>query len=59
MISGISLGIVVIEAGLKSGTMHTVKFAKEQNKIIMVADVRKEGNNKLIQDGFPCFKFEK
>ena len=34
--SGLSKAVIVVEAGLKSGTMQTVGFAKEQNRIIGV-----------------------
>lgn len=36
LVSGLSKGIIVVEAALKSGTMHTVKFAKKQNRFIGV-----------------------
>jgi DNA processing protein len=32
--SGISIGVCVIETEISSGTMHTVKFAKQQNKLV-------------------------
>ena len=34
--SGISLGILVIETGVKGGTMHTVKNCTKQNRLLMV-----------------------
>jgi len=34
--SGISNGIIVVEAALRSGTMHTAEYAFKQNKIIGV-----------------------
>lgn len=32
--SALSLGVIVVECGTQSGTMHTINFAKKQNKII-------------------------
>lgn len=32
--SGLSTGVIVIETDIKGGTMHTVGFAQEQNKIL-------------------------
>jgi DNA processing protein len=56
IITALSFGIVVIEAGYKSGTINTVHKAIEQGKEVMVApgnpyDPRNEGSNKLIKDG--------
>lgn len=62
--SGVSNGVIVVEATLESGTMHTVKFAQEQKRQIGVFK-RKEnsyinedkvsGNDYLLsnQEGFP------
>lgn len=56
LISGISLGIVVIEASLKSGTLTTARFAIEQNREVFAVpgfplDPRNQGTNKLIKEG--------
>jgi DNA processing protein len=56
LISGMSLGIVVIEATLRSGTFITVKWALDQGKEVFALPgdtVRKTsmGTNKLIQQG--------
>jgi DNA processing protein len=56
LISGISLGIVVIEATLRSGTFITVRWALDQGKEVFALPgdtVRKTsmGTNKLIQQG--------
>lgn len=34
--SGLTRGIFVVETPISSGTMHTVKYALEQNKVVMV-----------------------
>lgn len=56
IISGLSDSLLVIEAGIKSGTMTTVEFANEQNKDIYVVpgsiyNQYSQGTNKLIKDG--------
>lgn len=54
--SALTLGVMVVECGTKSGTMHTVNFAKKQNKIICcyVHDNMKysyrSGNIELLRD---------
>ena len=56
IISGISRGIAVIEAGEKSGTLNTARHAKKQNRDIFVvpgdiSSVSFVGSNKLIREG--------
>lgn len=54
LISALSLGVVVIEAKYKSGTMNTVAYALEQSKDIFCVPSRigeQSGCNKLIQEG--------
>ena len=46
--SGLSSATLVIETHLDSGTMHTVKYAKEQNRILACYGINTEGNNTLI-----------
>ncbi|AAL81437.1 DNA-protecting protein DprA [Pyrococcus furiosus DSM 3638] len=57
IISGISFAVVVIESELKDGTMHTVKFAKQQRRIILVTNLPASGNAKLKNEGFPILDF--
>lgn len=56
IVSGMSLGVVVIEAAQRSGTLHTARFALEQNREIFAVpgaplDPRAEGCNRLIRQG--------
>lgn len=54
--SALSLGVIVVECGTNSGTMHTVNFAKKQNKIICCYKHHnmnyscRSGNIKLLED---------
>lgn len=56
LISGVSLAVVVIEAAKASGSLHTARFALEQNRDIYAVpgsplDPRSEGANALIRQG--------
>ncbi len=54
--SGLSLGVIVVETGVKGGTMHTARFCKNQNRVLIVWEhpirnhPKAEGNYKLIED---------
>lgn len=59
IISGISHGIIVVEAKKKSGTMTTVDFGLEQGKNIFtipgnITSINSEGTNELIKQGAKC-----
>ena len=56
IISGLSLGVLVVEAGVKSGTFVTTKRALEQKRDLYavpapVLSVEYGGTNKLIENG--------
>ncbi len=56
IVSGLSLGILVVEAELRSGTSITARYAKEQNRDVFcipnaIENKKGIGTNKLIQKG--------
>ncbi len=56
LISGISLGVVVVEAALQSGSLITARLAGEQGREVLAVpgsplDPRAKGCNKLLREG--------
>ena len=56
VISGLSQGVVVVEAGMKSGSLITANFALEHGRTVFAVPGRANdplfrGTNKLIKDG--------
>ena len=56
IVSGLSLGVLVVEAAYRSGTSVTAKLAKQQGRKIFalpheVNDLHGVGTNRLIQEG--------
>ena len=51
IVSGLSKGVVVVEAGEKSGSVDTAHKARKQGRTVFVMDVDSPGNNLLIQSG--------
>lgn len=59
IVSGMSIGVLVVEAAYRSGTSITAKFAKEQEKPIFciphnISDKLGVGTNKLLKNGAKC-----
>lgn len=56
LISGLALGVVVIEAARRSGSLITMRFALEQGREVFAVpgsplDPRAEGSNNLLKEG--------
>ena len=56
LVSGLALGVVVVEAAKRSGSLITARLALEQNRDVFAVpgsplDPRAEGGNHLIQQG--------
>lgn len=56
IISGLSLGVIVVEAPMRSGSLMTARLALEYNRDIFalpgpVTSTKSSGTNKLIRDG--------
>jgi DNA processing protein len=56
IIAGLAMGVVIVEAALRSGSLITARLAAELGREVMAApgsplDPRCEGSNKLLRDG--------
>ena len=56
IVSGLALGLVVVEAAQRSGSLITARFASEQGRLVFAMpgnplDPRAEGTNALIREG--------
>lgn len=48
--SGLSLATIVAQSDINSGTMHTVNFTLEQNRILGCLDIKSSLNRKIIDE---------
>jgi DNA processing protein len=56
IVSGLSLGVVIVEAATQSGSLITARLAAEQGRLVFAVpgsplDPRATGTNRLIRDG--------
>jgi DNA processing protein len=56
IVSGLSLGVVIVEAATRSGSLITARLAAEQGRLVFAVpghplDPRASGTNRLIRDG--------
>ena len=51
ILSGLSLGIIVVEANERSGSMNTAKQARKQGRKLFAVDSGSRGNQRLIAEG--------
>jgi DNA processing protein len=51
IISGLSMGVMIVETEDDGGAMHAARFARAQNRSLYVVDFPASGNQALLQDG--------
>jgi len=56
IVSGLALGVIILEAAMRSGTLITARLALEQNKEVMVlpgsaVSKQYEGSHRLLREG--------
>lgn len=56
IISGLSIGTIIVEAAAKSGTMDTAKHTLKQGRLLIVVDNACQGNRRLLKGGNVAIK---
>mgnify|MGYP002713123235 CR=1 FL=1 len=51
LIIGMSEALIMVESAIDGGAMHTVRFAKQQNKPVYTLPLSASGNQAILQDG--------
>lgn len=51
LISGLCHAVIVVEAGLQSGSLHAARFARQQGRMVFAVDSPAPGNRQLLADG--------
>ncbi|MBI5930742.1 MAG: DNA-protecting protein DprA [Chloroflexi bacterium] len=51
IISGLSQVVILVESDVDGGAMHTIRFAREQNRPVFVVDFEASGNQQLKNEG--------
>lgn len=51
LISGLSDAVIVVEAGLDSGSLHAARFAQAYGRALFTADSPAAGNRRLLAEG--------
>ncbi len=51
IISGLSQAVILVESDVDGGAMHTIRFAREQGRIVFGVDFAASGNQQLKAEG--------
>ncbi|MBC7871122.1 MAG: DNA-processing protein DprA [Chitinophagaceae bacterium] len=51
IISGLSMGVIIVETDHDGGAMHAARFARAQDRRLYVVDFPASGNQALLKDG--------
>ena len=51
LISGLARALIVVETGETGGSLHAVRFARDQGRTVIAVDLDAAGNRRLIAEG--------